>query len=148
KGDGNFQQGAPVASLAQFPSFVAAADFNRDGFVDLAVGLTLDPPSTEPQFEVLFGNGAGAFSRVLTPPPVHNVSDSPVPTGWLAVGDLNNDGYPDIVATIAFGGANSYLNQGGTALVGDSSFGPVDGAVSVELADMDSDGCLDAVQTG
>jgi hypothetical protein len=147
-GNGSFQPGAKVASLPQSPTFVVAADFNKDGFVDLAVGLTIDPLSTEPQFEVLLGNGAGAFSTHLLPPPVENPGDSPIPTGWLAAGDLNKDGYPDVVATVAFGGATSYLNQGGAAFVSKSGFGPEDGAVTVELADTDGDGCLDAIETG
>lgn len=147
-GNGGFQASAMVASLPQSPTFVVAADFNKDGLTDLAVGLTIDPFSAEPQFEVLLGNGTGAFSSALLPPPVQNAGDSPIPTGWLSAGDLNNDGYTDIVATIAFGGATSYLNQGGTAFVSKSPFGPQDGAVTVGLADMDGDGCLDAIETG
>ena len=66
----------------------------------------------------------------------------------MASGDLNNDSYPDVVTTVAFGGAIAYLNQGGTGFTQGSIFNPTDTAVAVGLGDMNGDGCLDAVQTG
>src|ERR1022692_2747187 len=57
-GDGTFQPSTQT-SLPQIPSFILAADFNNDGNQDLVVGLVLDLDATEPQIEVLLGNGAG-----------------------------------------------------------------------------------------
>jgi hypothetical protein len=147
KGDGTFQTGTVVATLSQTPTFVLAGDFNKDGHVDLAIGLVVAPSATQPQFEVLLGDGSGAFPSTLIPPPVAN-SGAPLPTDWMALGDLNNDGYLDVVATVAYGGAIAYLNQAGTGFTQGSLFNPTDTAVAVGLGDMNGDGCLDAIQTG
>jgi FG-GAP-like repeat/FG-GAP repeat len=147
-GDGTFQTGTFVASLTQAPTFVLAGDFNRDGHIDLAIGFVVDAYATQPQYEVLLGDGSGAFPSTLTPPLVVNNSDSALPTDWMALGDLNNDGYLDVVTTVAFGGAIAYLNQAGMGFTQGSIFNPTDTAVAVGLGDMNGDGCLDAVQTG
>jgi FG-GAP-like repeat len=147
-GDGTFQPGAIVAKLTQTPTFVLAGDFNNDGNMDLAVGLAVDPDASEPQFEILLGNGSGSFPTTVAPPPVSNGDDSPLPTGWLALGDLNNDGWLDVVTTVEFTGAIAYLNQNGSAFLQGSIFGPQDAPVTVALGDMNGDGCLDAVEAG
>jgi len=148
-GDGTFQASTTVATLPQAPSYVLAGDFNGDGQLDLAVGLIVDAFSTEPQFEILLGDGTAAFPSTIVPPSIDNPFDSPVPTNWLSAGDINNDGKLDLVATVSFSGAIAYINKGGaTGFDQGPGFGPVDGAVTVVLADMDNDGCLDAVEAG
>ena len=146
-GDGTFQAG-PHMSLPQIPTFVLAGDYNRDGKQDIVVGFVVEPvpPPGQPQFEVLLGDGTGGFSSVISPPPLF-VFD-PTPTGWIAGGDLNKDGYSDLVTTITGGSAITYLNQGGTAFTKGAPFGPSDAAMVVELGDMDEDGCIDAVELG
>lgn len=142
-GDGTFQAG-PHMSLPQIPTFVLAGDYNRDGKQDIVVGFVVEPgpPPGQPQFEVLLGDGTGGFSSVISPPPL--LVFDPTPTGWIAGGDLNKDGYPDLVTTITGGSAITYLNQGGTAFTKGAPFGPSDAAMVVELGDMDEDGCIDA----
>lgn len=147
-GDGTFQPPAVVATLSQTPTFVLAGDFNNDGNVDLAVGLAVAANAMQPQFEVLLSDGTGAFPSAITPPLIDNESDSPLPTNWLASGDVNNDHLLDLVATVAFEGAITYLNQGGTRFQEGPIFNPGDGAVAVGLGDMNGDGCLDAIETG
>lgn len=147
-GDGTFQSPLVVATLNQTPTFVLAGDFNKDGITDLAVGLVVATDQTQPQFEVMLGDGTGAFPSAIRPPSVDNESGGPIPTSWLASGDVNNDGLLDLVVTVAFGGAITYLNQGGTGFQQGQIFNPDDGAVAVTLADMDGDGCLDAIETG
>jgi hypothetical protein len=147
KGDGTFLPGTQV-SLQQIPTFVAAGDFNKDGNQDLVVGLTVAPGAVQPQFLVLLGNGQGGFSGTLTPPPIQGSSFGPIPTGWVASGDLNKDGFPDVVTTVTGGSAITYMNQGGQAFSKGAPFGPQDGAMVVELGDMNEDGCLDAVELG
>ncbi len=147
-GDGTFRAPMIVASLNQTPTFVLAGDFNKDGITDLAVGLVVASNAMQPQFEVLIGDGTGAFPSAITPPLVDNESDSPLPTSWLASGDVDKDGLPDLVITVAFEGALTYLNRGGSAFQPGDIFNPGDGAVAVGLGDMNGDGCLDAVETG
>ena len=63
---------------------MAAADFNADGNLDL-VFFTQDD-----QLIVLLGNDKGAFKQVAAGFYAPN---------WLAVADLNGDGYPDLIGT-------------------------------------------------
>jgi len=146
-GDGTFQPGAQVA-LPQIPTFVLAGDYNKDGNQDIVVGFVVEPgPGPgQPQFEVLLGDGSGGFSAGIFPPPL--LVFDPTPTGWIASGDLNKDGYLDLVTTITGGAAITYLNQGGKAFTQGAPFGPNDAPMVVELGDMDEDGCLDAVELG
>ncbi len=146
-GDGTFQTGGQV-QLQQTPTFVLAGDFNDDGKQDMVVGLIVDAGGgMEPQFEVLLGDGTGGFSSSIKPPPIQE-GEGPIPTGWLASGDLNKDGYLDLVTTVTGGFAITYLNQGGTAFKQGAPFGPDDGPMVVGIGDMDEDGCPDAVEFG
>lgn len=148
-GNGTFQSSSFVATFSQIPTFLIPGDFNKDGHVDLAVGLVVDAGSVAPQFQILLGDGTGSFTSSISPPPVDNSGGSgPIPTDWMAAGDLNNDGLMDLVTTVAFQGAISYLNQGGTGFKQGALFNPADTAVAVGLGDMDGDGCLDALETG
>jgi hypothetical protein len=144
KGNGTFSHGGQF-SLPQIPTFVLAGDFNKDGKQDLAVGLIVDAASIEPQFEVLLGEGNGEFSGTLVPPPIEAITGA-IPTGWIAEADLNKDGFPDLVTTITGGAAITYLNQSGGAFTKSAAFGPTYAPMVVELADVNEDGCPDAVE--
>ena len=68
---------------------VVLADMNRDNKPDLII-----VNSTDNDVSVAFGDGRGGFTRAPTSP--FAVGPSPYP---FAVGDVNADGYLDIVAT-------------------------------------------------
>lgn len=145
-GDGTFQPGVIVTTTTETPIFVLPGDFNGDGHIDLAIGLIVPALKTGPQFEVLLGDGNGGFPNMIAPPSISGGNGAP--TTWLATADLNNDGHPDLVTTVAGAGAIAYLNQGGTAFTQGSVFNPHDRALAVALGDMDGDGCPDAIETG
>jgi FG-GAP-like repeat len=146
-GDGTFQPSSQT-SLPQIPTFILATDVNNDGKQDLVIGLTIAMDSTQPQFEVLLGNGSGGFSSTLFSQAIYGNPDGPIPTGWIAAGDLNNDGYVDLVVTITGGAFIPYLSQSGTSFPFSNYMGFNDGPLVVGLGDMNEDGCLDAVQLG
>ena len=75
---------------------VAVGDFNMDGIPDLVVANWQDHT-----LSVLLGNGDGTFKPQITFPVGDGPLASPV-SGflYLAVGDLNHDGIPDVVVSI------------------------------------------------
>jgi hypothetical protein len=83
-GDGTFQP--DVDYRANSPRWIAAADLNGDGKVDL-VGANIAFPSA---VAVLMGNGDGTFH------PVVDYADG-AEDEFVAVGDFNGDRKPDIV---------------------------------------------------
>ena len=147
-GDGTFQPSTQT-SLPQIPTFILAADVNNDGNQDLVVGLTIATDSTQPQFGARSGNGSGGFSpSILFSQAIYGDSDFPVPTGWIAAGDLNNDGYVDFVITVTGGAFIPYLSQSGTGFPFSNFLGYNDGPLAVGVGDMNEDGCPDVVQLG
>lgn len=99
-GDGTGGFNAASASLfavGSGPDALAAADFNRDGNLDLAVVNETDATVT-----VLLGNGRGGFAPD---------SGSPYTVGpessSIAVGDFNGDGKPDMAVTSFRNGSGS-----------------------------------------
>jgi hypothetical protein len=107
-GDGTFAQSSIYQAGAGAEGMVAA-DFNGDGKLDIAVNAINDYSVT-----LLLGQGDGTFV-----PPVIRTDDVARPFGWatwnypafIAAGDLNGDGKPEIVTTHLFEGAVSVLRN-------------------------------------
>jgi len=146
-GDGTFQPSTQI-SLPQIPTFILATDANNDGNQDLVVGLIVAADQVQSQFGVLLGDGSGGFSSVVYSQALLFDSEAPVVTGWIAAGDLNNDGYVDFVVTITGGSFVPYLSDAGTSYPFSTFILYNDGPMVVGLGDMNEDGCLDAVQLG
>jgi choice-of-anchor C domain-containing protein len=132
-GDGTFQPQTRLA-VANYPWSVAIGDLNGDGLPDLVVSTGGSGPPNTGAVAVLLGNGDGSFRP-----------EGSYPTGsytsWVAIGDLNGDGRPDIVTA----------NEGSsdvTVLVGngDGSFQPQRRfavgtyTYSVAIGDLNGDG--------
>lgn len=91
KGGLSLSSSSPVAMrLGQHPHThgLALADINRDNKLDL---ITCN--STDNDISLALGDGRGNFTRTTQSYPV---GPSPYP---FATGDVNNDGWPDFVAT-------------------------------------------------
>ncbi len=97
---------SPVSyKVGNNPSAVAVADFNNDGYPDIAVTNAGDGTVT-----VLLNNGAaGGFTRAAGSP--YTVGTNP---SSIAVGDFNQDTYPDLAIANA-GSANVTVLLNNTA---------------------------------
>jgi len=135
--------GTPISLTAQAaPLAITSADFNKDGFPDLAIANS--EPST---ISIYLGNGKGGFTSAPT---------VTLPTGcqaaYLTAGNFTGAASPDILAICPLGGLVVVPNTGkgtfgtpistavpGGAWVGNLLFGYMHPA----LADFNGDGHLD-----
>jgi len=139
-GDGTFQPPAHFAVAAGGrPLSVAIGDVNGDGKPDLVTAN-----SYTGDMSVLLGNGDGTFR-----PPTnfaagdHNPFSSPI---WVAIGDVNRDGRPDLITVEAGDQAVSVLLGNG-----DGTFRPQarlvagDAPESMAIGDINGDGKPDLI---
>jgi hypothetical protein len=125
-------------SVGASPVSVAVGDFDGDGNLDIAVANQDDGTVS-----VLLGNNMGVFAPATDSP--YTVGANP---SFVAVGDFNGDGIPDLVVTNP-GSSNLDVLLG----VGDGTFdAPViytagTNPSSVAVADVNQDGFADLVVT-
>ena len=139
-GDGSFTAQTAVPVGAQ-PIWLASADFNGDGRVDLITSNIGDGTVT-----VLLSNGDGTFTRIDSPSGLFPGPNRSV----LTVGDFNGDGKLDVV--VSSESAQLFLLLGN----GDGSFQApvvipnslVGGITFVLAGDFNHDGRLDLLQQG
>jgi FG-GAP-like repeat len=140
-GKGNFPApAAEVEDLSGSPYGMDAADLNGDGNLDVVIG---GPSRTTNDVNVLLGDGTGEFIAST-----FGVQDLPASN---KIGDLNNDGAPDIVVAGALpenttgNFISTYLNNGRGvfALAQTLQLGPGNIKGEIALGDFDEDGNLD-----
>jgi FG-GAP-like repeat len=148
-GDGREADWTPKRRIllpTDFATGVVAADFNKDGWLDLAfaqIGESVDErvefQTTSKRSPVFWGSADGYSADRMTWLPVEN------PRG-LTTGDLNRDGWLDLIYTnlthetvpIFWGSADGFSadNRADLAV-------PGKGTVCVNSADINADGWLD-----
>jgi VCBS repeat protein/Big-like domain-containing protein len=130
---------------------VVLADVNKDGNTDaIVVDGNLDNPifSIDGAVSVLLGNGNGTFQPAVTYSAVLRGTDA------VAVGDLNGDGWPDLVVVSNDGACLSFYCLGVLLNKGDGTFDAVVGYTtagfdisSIVISDVNGDGKPDLVFT-
>jgi len=120
-------------------------DYNGDGLLDIYLVCYSQTPQSDPQVklrDVLYrNNGDGTFTDVTESA---GISNAMVGMG-LAVGDYNNDGWPDLYIT-GYGASKLYLNTGKGSFVDVTTRAGVDNkqwGTSAAFFDYDNDGYLD-----
>ncbi len=136
-GNGTFQ--APVSySLSSSSRDVVLDDFNNDSNLDIA---TCDWGS-QGFMNVLFGNGDGTFEPaqeyyLAYSPDLSNASG-------ITTGDVNQDGYKDIiVGNNASNGVSIYLNTGNSSFIYRMRYGIYFDVYQPFFGDFDEDGIND-----
>ncbi|HVT98204.1 MAG TPA: FG-GAP-like repeat-containing protein [Acidobacteriaceae bacterium] len=144
RGDGTFGSGQTSPAYTQpntggdfYSGMMAAADFNGDGNLDVAVSGDC---INDCGITVLLGNGDGTFKAGMTFAVTQDF-------GLIATGDFNGDGVTDIVATnyFEFGGSPTiFLGKGdGTFTPKETSFTLDYFPPSLVVGDFNGDGSLD-----
>jgi hypothetical protein len=151
-GDGTFTATAVNPATGSQPRSIVAADFNGDGIPDLAVvnfGPYGDPVGS---VTILLGNGDGTFAATAAIP----TSGKPF---YIAVGDLNGDGIPDLAVSITCSTVAACESSDGTVTVllgnGDGTFTPATATpattgyccLSIAVGDFNGDGIPDLAVT-
>ena len=149
RSDGTFQTNVAYGwNDNGFGYNLVTADFNKDGFPDVAYSGATNSGRTEPGFEVMLGSSHGVLG---TPTFVPVATSGGGVTEFIAAGDVNGDGKTDIVATI---GNNTQYNQVAVVMgLGTGKFKPAvyystgstAQAYDVFLKDLNGDGKLDII---
>jgi hypothetical protein len=144
-GTGRLDAQLPVVFAGnELPSGVTAGDLNHDGLPDAIAALFGGGNGTK--IAVLLNSG-GSLGTPITYP---SAANNPPAPGKVALGDLNGDGWLDVVSSNAYGGGASsvsvYINKAnGTGALNAATNYPVGGTSvgHITTADFNDDGKAD-----
>lgn len=145
-GNGGFTSPVDLTSQAPPPSstspgitsnFLATADFNGDGRLDLTWARS-NPASSFTPLQVILNLGGGSFAAPIS---LSGSLDSLA----IATGDVNNDGRPDIVAASLYGEVQVLLNNGGAGFAPPVAYTGVASPKSITIGDINNDGKRDII---
>lgn len=146
-GDGTFTDVTKEAGVDFWgPGFTATwVDYDLDGNLDLFVANNVGGLFDRKTRNRLFhNNGDGTFTEVGEEVGLH----TPWPTIGASWGDINNDGYPDLL-TSGMGRAQLFRNNGNGTFTDVSREAGIDAPAigsAVLWCDIDNDGWLDIIQ--
>jgi hypothetical protein len=115
-----------------FPYGLVAADWNRDGYIDLATSIIATNGA-----DVLINNKGGGF-------PIMSMLTASAFPGAMGAGDWNGDGFPDL-AVVGMGGdtVGTFLGQGDGTFQGQVKLTVGMGPSGILVEDLDGDQRLD-----
>jgi hypothetical protein len=150
-GQGNFSKAqGHLPELRDSGGPVAAADFNRDGSIDLFVGGRVIPGRypVSPQSRILQNDGSGKFSDV-TGQVAPQLMESGMATGavWS---DADNDGWLDLLVSYEWGPVRIFRNRSGVLEEATTAAGLASHLgwwSGISAGDVDNDGDIDYVAT-
>ena len=121
---------------------VVSGDFNKDGYLDLAFSDALNP------YLRIFMGGENGYSKYEVPLIYKGKKITTTPR-WITIGDLNGDGYLDLVVPLILEDS-SYILWGGKEKFSfdNAQELPVYRGVCARIADLDKDGLPDLVFGG
>ncbi|MFZ0808339.1 MAG: alkaline phosphatase family protein [Candidatus Sulfotelmatobacter sp.] len=132
-GTGGFTTGASFSvgsSITSAPTSIAVADFNEDGKLDLAIGVSPDS-----LIEIFAGDGTGNFALINSFSSVNPVS--------LVASDFNQDGFSDLaVANGQDSTVNVFMGRGNGTFWGSNTplATALSGPVQIQVSDFNNDG--------
>ena len=130
----------PSGSATQFCYTIAAADFNSDGYLDLAISDGAVNPGI---VYVYYGSSNG----LSTTQSISIVDGSTTNEGVsMSAGDINGDGFPDLVMSNSID-STIYIRFGSASGLGaaSTSFTGLLASQNVSLADLNGDGKQDLI---